>query len=251
MSLPVIGVMGAHSLSVLYNNVPVPAAGLNEAYFNSVVRAGGLPVIIGPFDDDEAIAQALDLCDGLLLPGGEDVDPRFYQADPSDKLGRVTMRYDRAWIFAAQYAARKQIPIFGICLGMQITNVAFGGSLYQDMSENPNNTILHTQHQVRDYPMHRVEIRADSRLAAILGETSVYTNTMHHQSVRQAAAGFRIAARASDGVVESLENESGSIILVQWHPEELQDSVPCMRRLFSDLTARAQAYHQSKAKYNI
>ncbi len=239
---PLIAVMGAHKLSVLYNENPVPSAALNETYANAVARAGGIPVILPPYADDADLCRVLSLCSGLLLPGGEDVDPRFFGEDPSPKLGRITASYDRAWFAALNYAEAHGMPVLGICRGHQLANAVFGGTLYQDLSDYPGKTILHGQHQDRTYPVHKVSIVPGSHLSQILGCTEVYTNTMHHQCVKEPGAGLMVSARTGDGVIEGLETSDGSMIFVQWHPEELQDTVPCMRGLFEDLVKKAAAY---------
>ncbi len=242
MSKPLIAVMGAHKLSVLYNENPVPSAALNETYANAVTRAGGIPVILPPYADDADLFRVLSLCSGLLLPGGEDVDPRYFGEDPSPKLGRITGYYDRAWLAALKYAEEKKMPVLGICRGHQLANLGFGGTLYQDLSDYPGKTILHGQHQDRTYPVHKVSIVPESWLAQILGFTEVYTNTMHHQCVKDPGAGLIVSARTGDGVIEGLETADGSMIFVQWHPEELQDTVPCMRELFADLVKKAERF---------
>ena len=238
---PLIAVMGAHKLSVLYNENPVPAAALNETYANAVTRAGGIPVILPPFADDADLFRVMELCGGLLLPGGEDVDPRYFGEDPSPKLGRITGYYDRAWIAALEYAAEQGMPVLGICRGHQLANAVFGGTLYQDLSEYPGKTLLHGQHHDRTSTVHKVSIVPESHLARILGCTEVYTNTMHHQCVKEPGAGLYVSARTGYGVIEGLEIMDGSMIFVQWHPEELQDTVPCMQGLFTDLVKKAGA----------
>ena len=241
---PLIAVMGPHGSSLLYNSVGISTISLNEAYADSVTRAGGIPVIIPPLADREDLFRLVECCDGVLFPGGEDVDPRFYHQAPSAKLGRVNKEFDAAWIAVGQRAAERGMPILGICRGLQIMNVALGGSLYQDISEAVSKPFLHSQKQVRSYPMHPVSVEPDTLLHNLLGEDVIYTNTMHHQSVHQPGAGLTVTARTEDGVIEGLENDSGSILLVQWHPEELQDSVPCMQNLFRHLICKAEAFHK-------
>ncbi len=234
---PVIAVMGPHGQNLLYNSVSISTVSLNEVYANSVIRAGGIPFVIPPLTEKEDLFRLIDQCDGILLPGGEDVDPMFYHQSPSAKLGRINRTFDEAWIAVGRYAVEKGIPIMGICRGMQIMNVALGGSLYQDLSEVNPSHLLHGQHQDRSYPIHSVDVDKDSNLARILGQEQVYTNTMHHQSVHEVGKGLKVVAHTEDGIVEALEDERGTgmIQLVQWHPEELQDSVPCMRNLFKNL----------------
>lgn len=238
MSKPFIAVLGSHSTST-GGPVPVITDYANHAYCAAVEQAGGtpllLPVPIEPTDMD----PVLDLCQGLLVPGGLDVDPRFYHEDPIPQLGTLDDSMDRFWIHAANYALEKGIPVLGICRGLQLVNVAFGGSLYQDLSLMNPQHFLHTQKQNRDYLMHQVNIDADSRLCELLGTTNIYTNTMHHQCVKEPGRGLRITARTRDGIPEAMETADGQFILVQWHPEELTTSEPRMRSLFNDLVKRA------------
>ena len=237
---PLIAVMGAHGVAVLNQTIKVPYAGLNEAYSNAVLRAGGIPVVVPPMDE-EALFRILDGCDGLLLPGGEDVDPSIYGEAPSEKLGRTTVQYDRAWKAAFLHARAKNMPVLGICRGHQLVNAALGGTLYQDLTEIGSETLVHGQKVERSCPTHTVSIAGESRLAGILGTETVQTNSMHHQCVKQPGNGLAVTARADDGVVEGMETADGQVILVQWHPEELQDSVPCMRSLFEDLVQKSAA----------
>ena len=131
------------------------------------------------------------------------------------------------------------MPVLGICRGLQLVNVAFGGSLYQDLSYMNPDHMLHSQKQNRDQLIHQVSVDADSYLASVLGTGSVYTNTMHHQCVKTPGEGLKITARTADGIPEAMETADGQFILVQWHPEELQDSEPRMRGLFKDLVEKA------------
>ncbi len=241
---PIIAVMGPHGQNLLYNSVSVSTVSLNEVYAQGIERAGGIPFVIPPLTEKEDLFRLLDRCDGILFPGGEDVDPRFYDQVPSSKLGRINRKFDAVWIDATHYAVEKGLPILGICRGLQLVNVALGGNLYQDMSDFPGNTILHSQKQDRSYPVHPINVEKDSNLAKLLKETRVYTNTMHHQSVNGVGKGLKVVASADDGVIEALEDEKseGKITLVQWHPEELQDSVPCMRSLFQNLVEQAAQY---------
>ena len=131
------------------------------------------------------------------------------------------------------------MPVLGICRGLQLVNVAFGGSLYQDLSYMNPDHMLHSQKQNRDYLIHQVTIDADSHLASILGKEPVYTNTLHHQCVKEPGKGLKITAHTADGIPEAMETANGQFILVQWHPEELQNSEPRLRGLFKDLIEKA------------
>ena len=129
--------------------------------------------------------------------------------------------------------------MLGICRGMQLLNVACGGSLYQDIGERAEKNLLHAQQLRRDTPTHRVLIEPDSRLRRILEAESVYANTLHHQSVKALGKGLVLTARAEDGVVEAFESPDSLIVAVQWHPEDLLRTIPVMSRLFMDLCDRA------------
>lgn len=239
----VIGVLGAIS-NVQTPGAIVKSAHVNDAYGQAVIRAGGIPVIL-PVTDKEDVRRAMfSLCDGFLFPGGEDVDPRYYHEAPHPLLGTVNHVADHFWIGALNFARENHLPVMGICRGMQLINVAFGGSLYQDMSEREGIPYLHAQHQGRDYLMHQIKITEGSRLSEILECEELYTNTMHHQCVKESGAGLKVSALTGDGVVEAMETEDGSILLVQWHPEELQKSDFRMDRLFKDLINRAM--HKEK-----
>lgn len=239
MDRPVIGILGMRTIDAS-GNVPVMRDFTNAAYCAAVQRGGGIPLLIPATTGIDDVDRLLACCQGLLLPGGIDVDPRLYHEDPLPVLGDVDLQTDRLWIAACTKALELGLPMLGICRGLQLANVALGGSLHQDLSlANPHH-LLHAQKQGRDYPMHRIEIDAESRLAQILGTTSLFTNTLHHQCVKDAGRGLAVVARTSDGIPEALESSDGQVILVQWHPEELLDSEPRMLGLFADLVQRAQ-----------
>lgn len=187
-------------------------------YSEGVVLAGGLPVMTAALDPALAVQYAT-LTDGLLLSGGGDIDPAEFGQGPHRDLGSVDPVRDAFEIalYRAFRAADK--PILGICRGVQLMNVAEGGSLHQHLPA-VEGTWQHVQQDMRGTPLHPVELSADSRLAAGFGTTSIHTNSYHHQAVDRVGSGLRVTARAGDGVIEALEGESGAFLLgVQWHPE--------------------------------
>lgn len=229
MKKPMIAVVGATASVPINPTAPVTVDFVNDAYCQAIIMAGGIPVIIPVQDNVEDILPRFD---GLFFPGGEDVDPKLYGEEPSRFLTAMNEHTDNFAISAVKYAVAHSMPILGICRGMQIVNVALGGSLYQDlMLKNPNHA-LHSQRCSRDYLTHNVHIEDNTLLVKLLGQNSIYTNTMHHQCVKDVGEGLKITAATKDEIPEAMENNDGSILLVQWHPEELLKTQPIMINIF-------------------
>lgn len=240
MSKPVIGILSSRSDIPISNGRFLSIEYASIAYCQAVARAGGTPILLPVMSDPDTAERMFSLCEGILFPGGVDVDPRFYEEAPDPLLGSVDSVIDCFWLQALKFAQVLQLPVLGICRGMQLVNVGLGGSLYQDLARRNVPSYLHSQKQRRDYLMHEVQIEPDSRLASLLGKEPVYTNTMHHQCIKAVGKGLKQVAQTNDGVPEALESEDGQFLLVQWHPENLLSSVPKMFRLFEDLIARSQ-----------
>ena len=216
-----------------------PHAGVGEEYAEAIRRGGNIPVVICRTAETGHLAQAIAPLDILILTGGADVDPARYGAEPSPKLGMVQRDRD-AFDFAVLDAAMaRKLPVMGVCRGVQVINVYFGGTLWQDLpSEFPVKDIRHRGDSV-GVRCHTINIEPDSRLAAVVGSTSVGVNSLHHQAVKRLAPGFRIVARAPDGVVEAIEHTSLPVAGVQFHPEGLVKYAndEAFVRLFSNLPA--------------
>lgn len=240
MQEPIIGILGD---TMRHHSAPfgdIQKQYVNEKYVAAVAKNGGIPVILPVSGEPEGLRAALSLCDGLLLPGGEDVDPSLYGEGPHRCLGEIHPRHDRFAMAALRLSEELRLPCLGICKGMQIMAVYSGGSLYQDVySQIEGSVLLHCQQGRRDYPVHQVRVDPDSRLHQILQRQRLEVNSMHHQSVRLLGESLTAAAWADDGIIEALEDRSGLWIGVQWHPEELTEISEDMNRLFADLTARA------------
>lgn len=210
---------------------------------NALIKVGGLPIIL-PFPDDlkvasELAAAAVQTFDGLVLPGGPDVDPTLYGEEPINASGRVTYPKDIFELALIKQNLQAHKPILGICRGLQILNVALGGTLYQDLTtQNQQATIKHTQASPGQYPSHHVTITPNSHLEQLLGQ-QVYVNSRHHQAVKQVAPSLKVVATALDGVVEAVEGDN--ILAVQWHPENMWPDYPEQLQLFADLVQRAQS----------
>lgn len=244
MGRPIIGILSSRSDIPLPGGPNLSIEYASVAYCRSVVRGGGTPILLPVTPEPELAEQMFAQCDGVLFPGGIDVDPRFYGEAPDPMLGTVDSTMDRFWLQALDFALDHKLPLLGICRGMQLVNVGLGGSLYQDLVRRGVPSYLHSQKQSRDYLMHQVKLTPGSRLSAVLGEESVYTNTMHHQCVKEPGKGLKRVAQTDDGVPEALESEDGQIMLVQWHPEALLETEPRMCRLFEDLIERCRGEQQ-------
>lgn len=213
---------------------------INAAYISAVEDAGAVPFIIPVSSDLEKTKKLIDLCDGLLFPGGEDIDPGYYGENPHKNLGEIRPEVDKFLFHSLLYALEQRKPALGICKGMQMMVVATGGSLYQDIySQREEETFLHCQSGRRTYGVHQVQIDKDSRLFQILETEQIATNSMHHQSVRTLGKGLRLSAHTEDGIVEAVESLDGRLIGVQWHPEEMVPESEAMKRLFQNLVQRA------------
>lgn len=195
---------------------------INEAYVKSIIQAGGIPVNI-PFGVESDVEQLIDRIDGLLLTGGVDVHPHFFNEEPHVKLGQVMLERDQIELTLTKVALEKKIPIFGICRGIQLLNVALGGTLYQDINTQfKEDPILHQQNARRGEVSHFVEIKPGTQLHDIIGKEKIGVNSFHHQSIKDVANIFSVTAKASDGIIEAIEMKDYPFCLaVQWHPEEM------------------------------
>ena len=226
---------------------------LAEGYYQSILKAGGTPLIIPPYDDTDALINTLDYVDGILLTGGADINPLFLGEEPVKELHGINPRRDRQELLLTQLAADRQIPILGICRGIQTMNAAFGGPLYQDIhSQMAGVRIKHDQDLDRSYASHTVDIEKDTLLHQLFGTDTIAVNSFHHQAVKEAAPGFRVCAYAPDGVIEAIEStEYKSMLGVQWHPEcFILKGDECMMPLFQWLIKEAASFKEAKRLHN-
>ncbi|MFD0715576.1 gamma-glutamyl-gamma-aminobutyrate hydrolase family protein [Paenibacillus sp. GCM10027626] len=203
---------------------------LRHAYVDSIVRAGGIPFLVPAGLDEEAATQISLATDGLLLTGGHDVDPNLYGEPPAQELGEVTPERDALEVMLIRAFLSNKKPIFAICRGAQILNVALGGTLYQDVHVQLH-SIQHQQKSRLKHYAHPVSAVDDSLLRQLVGKETFRVNSIHHQAVKSCPASLRISAMAEDGVVEAIEGNGEMFVLgVQWHPEATEDDVS--RKLF-------------------
>jgi putative glutamine amidotransferase len=221
-----------------------PRTGQNQAYIRSLLRAGGAPLLLPRLDDETVLRSLYGLLDGLLLPGGEDVDPACYGESRREECGPVSPDRDAQELALARWAVDEGKPVLAICRGIQVLNVALGGSLYQDIGAQLQGTEEHAHQpgRPRSFLSHQVRITPQSRLASILGATELWVNSMHHQAIKEASARLAIVAHAPDGVVEGAEvMDHPFAVAVQWHPEELADREVSAQRLFDALVEGCRA----------
>jgi putative glutamine amidotransferase len=217
-------------------------AHLNSAYLIAIQEAGGIPLPIPPQLEVPAQDEIFARCDGFLLTGGGDLDPAIFNEPPHPTLYEVAPARDRLEIALVRSALEMRKPLLAVCRGIQVLNVALGGSLFQDVASDPGTQIQHQQEKEgkpRDEPTHPVKIVAGSRLAQVLGTTELLVNSMHHQAVKALGRGLTPSAFAPDMIVEGVEPEDPDpdrfLLGVQWHPEELTRKDPAARRLFRAL----------------
>ena len=241
---PIIGITG---------NFGAKGCELAQGYYESVLQAGGVPLVLPPYDDANSLCQTLDKVDGILLSGGGDINPLLLGEEPIPGLHGICPQRDEMELLLVREAYNRQIPMLGICRGIQVLVAALGGTLYQDLntqySESP--LVKHDQDLDRAYASHTVKIEAGSVLARLFPgakENGLPVNSFHHQAVRTPGSLLRVAAKATDGVIEAVEsNEFKSIIGVQWHPEcFITRNNRCMMPLFDWLISEASSFAEAK-----
>lgn len=207
---------------------------VHRDYTESVVLAGGIPLVIPSLVRPEWMDRVREVADGLLLTGGEDVDPNLYGEEPLPGLGTVSPERDIAEVLLARRFMAADKPIFAICRGLQLLNAVAGGTLFQDIERKFPDCLQHRQLAPRSHLSHQVVIADGSLLEKSAGAAQIRVNSFHHQAVKQPAPGFRVNAVASDGVVEGVESVSHRFVLgVQWHPENLARTDDAARKLFT------------------
>ena len=253
---PIIGITG---------NYADDACMLRDGYYRQVAAAGGVPIVIPPIADADVIINTLDHIDALILSGGGDINPLFAGEEPSPKLHSINAERDLPELLITRLAANRQLPILGICRGMQVLTMVLGGKVMQDIEEGGEKSearIKHSQQADRSEPTHSVRVDKASTLytliysgtyAPFLPEPAPYpevmaVNSFHHQAVSEPGPHLRVSARAADGVIEAVESsEHKPFVGVQWHPECMgSDQLP----LFSWLVGMARQYREVQQLHN-
>jgi putative glutamine amidotransferase len=220
-----------------------------EAYVEAVIAAGALPVILPGSGSIKKAAPYLKTFKGLILAGGGDVDPAYFNEEPHPNLGEITPARDRFEIMLIKSALRMNMPILGICRGIQILNIACGGSVIQHIPAEVKKPLKHSQAAPRDHATHRVYIDKSSRLAQILQAEVMRVNSFHHQAVGNPVLEFIVSAISKDGVIETIEHPKYRFVLgVQWHPECMFIKDKASRLLFKAFVEEAGKGFNGKLK---
>jgi len=234
---PVIGVSGSV-------NAKETEHFLLRSYFSAIIDAGAIPLMLSPDMDDDMIDVCLKRLDGLFLAGGNDIAPECFGAQPVEELGEVNPLRDQLEMKLIPRAFAMKMPVLGICRGVQIMNVAMGGTLWQDLprqcgTEDAVHYPCHNDWSVSE--AHSISVVPESQLAKIAGEGSYSVNSFHHQAVKTVPEGMIVSAKSPDGVIEAIESAEGPLFLgVQWHPERLHTTDPHARALFEALVEAAR-----------
>lgn len=209
-------------------------------YIDAIIRAGALPLLF-PLSDDERVWRAMiDKVDGVVFPGGEDIDPKEYGEEKLPACGDIVPERDRQEFYTYKYLLTTGKPFLAICRGIQLVNVMQGGDLWQDLKTQLPSDIDHAQFSIGVGPVHEMEIVKGSLLHKVLGEDKVGVNSRHHQNIKNLGKGLKASAYAPDGLIEGVEFENGYPgLALQWHPENLAPTMPAMQRLFDWLVAEA------------
>jgi putative glutamine amidotransferase len=221
---------------------PLTRYELKTAYAEAILRAGGLPFIL-PFTDDRACLDGyLDRVSGLLITGGAfDIPPEAYGEAPKEGLGALKPGRTNFEFSLLKAARARQLPVLGVCGGMQLLNVAWGGTLHQDIGRELPNARPHEQTHDRTHPHHPVDVKDGTVLADALGRGQLMVNSTHHQAVKTVGPGLQVSAVSPDGVIEAIEcKQEPFVVGVQWHPELLIDTVPPNLGLYRAFVTRAR-----------
>ncbi len=216
---PLIGVTGLHD----WQNDIIRQ---NETYIRAVEKAGGAPIVLAPTENREVIASYIERIDGLIISGGPDMGAHYFGEEPHKDLGRISPLMDEFELMIIKGAIENDIPLFGICRGLQVINVALGGTLYQDIYAQTDTEIQHRQDAPREFTAHSIRIEEGSMLHQLYGE-KLRVNTFHHQSIKDLGMDLKATAYAPDGIIEAIESidkDNGFVLAVQWHPEGMWNS---------------------------
>lgn len=222
-----------------------PIYGNNRAYIHAVESAGGIPVLIPLLHDTALLEPLFGHLDGIIFTGGVDLQPELFGEEEHPALGEVDARLDDFELALTRWALERDMPVLGVCRGMQLLNVALGGNLYQDIAAQCPASIAHCRRELpRNTLIHNVRIEIGSQTERVLGASEIWINSLHHQAVKDAGEGVHITGHAEDGIAEMLEAPGHLFVLgVQGHPEELYKTEKWSAHLFSAFVQACSEYH--------
>jgi len=249
---PIIGVPTQNLQSLGGISTDIPASWvMSQRYIRALTAVGALPWMIPLVGDEpETLRGIYDELDGVFLPGGADIDPANYGEERHARCDKGDPARDQVELTLVRWAMADRKPVLGVCRGLQIVNLAAGGTLYQDLADQMPGSIKHDYFPFggrysRDHLSHEVSVATNTKLAEIFGAGALKVNSMHHQGVRQLGASLVASAVAPDGLVEGLESSDNSyLVAVQWHPEALTENSPRTRRLFESFVEASAAYRE-------
>jgi putative glutamine amidotransferase len=230
-----------------------PSWAMSQRYIHALTAAGAIPWMIPLLPEDtDTLRGIYDELDGVFLPGGADIDPGSYGEERHPNCDRSDTARDRVELLLTEWATRDRKPVLGVCRGLQLINLAAGGTLWQDLASQRPASIKHDYFPyrdgfARDHLAHPVSVREGTHLAEIVGPGEHQVNSMHHQGIRDLAKGFVVSATAPDGLIEAIEIRGDQFVLaVQWHPEALAEKDPLTQRLFEAFTSAARDHRRER-----
>lgn len=231
---PIIGITTAYDFERNTSN-------LKDDYYDAVVQAGAVPILVPVVEEKNIWMSYLNLCDGFILSGGPDIDAAYFGKSNMPYANEISPVRDEMEIFITKQAIEMNKPLLGICRGCQVINVAAGGSIFQDIyAENSSDKAIlkHSQQAPRWFEIHEVAVREATCLHSIFESFSLRVNSFHHQAVSEVAPGFIVNACSEDGIIEAISREDKKFVLgVQWHPENLWRKNKIHLKLFERLVA--------------
>lgn len=220
---------------------------VQSAYVRAIIQAGGTPILLPFTENGETVAEFLQLCHGLLFTGGADIAPHYYGEEQKPACGEITPHRDAFEWSVLNAALQTEKPIMAICRGIQLVNVALGGTLYQDIPSEYSTHLTHRQTQPKFAPSHGVTVCKDTPLFALTGSEKLVANSFHHQAIKALGKGLTVMATAEDGIIEAVYLPGRRYLRAyQWHPERLCDTDPHNALLFKDFIAACKEKHNRK-----
>lgn len=232
---PIIGIGGALKIRTEIPFIGIECDFNNNSYSKAIYKGGGTPIYFPVVNDSKVIRQQIRICDGLILAGGSDINPIYYGKEPLPLLENTFTEVDEYQMTLTEYALEKNIPILGVCKGMQMLNIVAGGTLYQDLSYANPDHIKHRQDSQLNQYCHSISIKPDSIIYKFFGD-NILVNSWHHQSIEELGKDIKVTAISPDRIIESIEMTNKKFVVgVQWHPEVLIEENEHMLPLFKNL----------------